>query len=121
MLPAAPSSLSRGSDSSLVSSLAPISRQGTMSSYDGTRSMRQSKRMSVTALYLSMSQKDKELEIEDDLAKGVSRERCWKRGANFPSQYKRRYETSKQRYRVNQRRISFLRKMFDILIQELLS
>ena len=32
--------------------------------------MRQSKRMSVTALYLSMSQKDKELEIEDDLAKG---------------------------------------------------
>ncbi|CAF9917363.1 MAG: hypothetical protein GOMPHAMPRED_001225 [Gomphillus americanus] len=40
-----------------------------MSSYDGTRSMRQSKRISVTALYLSMSQKDKELEIEDDLAK----------------------------------------------------
>ena len=67
---AAPLRQSRGSDSSLASSLTPISRQGTMSSYDGTRSMRQSKRISVTALYLSMSQKDKELEIEDDLAKG---------------------------------------------------
>lgn len=33
--------------------------------------MRQSKRYSVTALYLSMSAKDKELEIEDDLARGT--------------------------------------------------
>lgn len=41
-----------------------------MSSHDGARSMRQSKRYSVTALYLSMSAKDKDLEIEDDLAKG---------------------------------------------------
>lgn len=41
-----------------------------MSSHDGTRSMRQSKRYSVTALYLSMSAKEKDLEIEDDLAKG---------------------------------------------------
>ena len=41
-----------------------------MSSHDGGRSVRQSKRMSVTALYLSMSAKDKDLEIEDDLAKG---------------------------------------------------
>ena len=41
-----------------------------MSSHDG-RSLRQSKRMSVTAIYMSMSQqKDKELEIDDDLAKG---------------------------------------------------
>ncbi|KAL1632110.1 RasGAP protein [Neofusicoccum ribis] len=40
-----------------------------MSSHDGTRSMRQSKRYSVTALYLSMSAKEKDLEIEDDLAK----------------------------------------------------
>jgi Ras GTPase-activating-like protein IQGAP2/3 len=32
--------------------------------------VRQSKRYSVTALYLSMSSKDKELEIEDDLARG---------------------------------------------------
>lgn len=42
-----------------------------MSSHD-TRSVRQSKRISVTALYLSMSQKDKDLEISDDLAKGAS-------------------------------------------------
>ncbi|KAJ4346523.1 RasGAP protein [Didymosphaeria variabile] len=40
-----------------------------MSSHDGSRSVRQSKRYSVTALYLSMSAKDKDLEIEDDLAK----------------------------------------------------
>ncbi|KAL1646420.1 RasGAP protein [Diplodia intermedia] len=40
-----------------------------MSSHDGTRSMRQSKRYSVTALYLSMSAKEKDLEIEDDLAR----------------------------------------------------
>lgn len=40
-----------------------------MSSHDGSRSVRQSKRYSVTALYLSMSAKDKELEIEDELAR----------------------------------------------------
>ncbi|MCJ1285036.1 glyceraldehyde-3-phosphate dehydrogenase 1 [Xylographa opegraphella] len=39
-----------------------------MNSHDG-RSARQSKRLSYTALYLSMSQKDKDLEIEDDLAR----------------------------------------------------
>ena len=44
-----------------------------MSSHDGSRSVRQSKRYSVTALYLSMSAKDKELEIEDDLARGMRR------------------------------------------------
>lgn len=42
-----------------------------MSSHDGARSMRQSKRYSVTALYLSMSAKEKDLEIEDDLARGT--------------------------------------------------
>jgi Ras GTPase-activating-like protein IQGAP2/3 len=42
-----------------------------MSSHDGARSMRQSKRYSVTALYLSMSAKEKDLEIEDDLARGI--------------------------------------------------
>jgi Ras GTPase-activating-like protein IQGAP2/3 len=40
-----------------------------MSSHDG-RSVRQSKRYSMSALYLSMSAKEKDLEIEDDLAKG---------------------------------------------------
>lgn len=62
----APSRASTSSSSSYV----PVSRQNTMSSHDGTRSMRQSKRYSVTALYLSMSAKEKDLEIEDDLAKG---------------------------------------------------
>ncbi|KAF2671116.1 Rho GTPase activation protein [Microthyrium microscopicum] len=61
----APSRASTSSSSSFV----PVSRQNTMSSHDGTRSMRQSKRYSVTALYLSMSAKEKDLEIEDDLAK----------------------------------------------------
>jgi Ras GTPase-activating-like protein IQGAP2/3 len=41
-----------------------------MSSLDGARSVRQSKRYSMSALYLSMSAKEKDLEIEDDLAKG---------------------------------------------------
>ncbi|KAF2796566.1 Rho GTPase activation protein [Melanomma pulvis-pyrius CBS 109.77] len=61
----APSRASTSSSSSFI----PVSRQNTMSSHDGSRSVRQSKRYSVTALYLSMSAKDKELEIEDDLAK----------------------------------------------------
>lgn len=58
--------LSRASTSS--SSSHAISRQNTISSNDG-RSARQSKRYS-TALYLSMSAKEKDLEIEDDLARG---------------------------------------------------
>lgn len=49
-----------------------ISRQNTRSSQNDGRSARQSKRMSVTALYLSMSSKDKEdLEISDELARGT--------------------------------------------------
>ncbi|KAM0278787.1 hypothetical protein ACHAQH_004978 [Verticillium albo-atrum] len=51
------------------SSFQPLSRQNTMSSYDGSRSARQSKRYSMSALYMSMSANDGELEIEDDLAK----------------------------------------------------
>ena len=42
-----------------------------MSSHDGGRSVRQSKRYSMTTLYLSMSANEKDLEIEDDLAKGT--------------------------------------------------
>lgn len=64
----APSRASTSSSSSFV----PVSRQNTMSSYDGSRSVRQSKRYSMTTLYMSMSAKEKELEIEDDLAKGES-------------------------------------------------
>ena len=48
-----------------------------MSSQDGGRSVRQSKRYSVTALYLSMSAKEKDLEIEDDLARGTYRVLTW--------------------------------------------
>ena len=59
---------SRTSTSS-TSSLGPNSRQNTMSSHDG-RSVRQSKRYSVTALYMSMSANEKDTEIDDDLAKG---------------------------------------------------
>ncbi|EDN08965.1 predicted protein [Histoplasma mississippiense (nom. inval.)] len=59
---------SRASTTSSTSSFQPVSRQNTLSSHD-TRSVRQSKRMSVTALYLSMSAKEKDLEISDDLAK----------------------------------------------------
>ena len=52
------------------SSFQPISRQNTMSSYDGSRSARQSKRYSMSALYLSIAN-EADLEIEDDLAKGL--------------------------------------------------
>jgi Ras GTPase-activating-like protein IQGAP2/3 len=41
-----------------------------MSSYDGSRSARQSKRYSMSALYMSMSANDSDLVIEDELAKG---------------------------------------------------
>ncbi|KAJ2897668.1 GTPase-activating protein [Zalerion maritima] len=40
-----------------------------MSSYDGSRSARQSKRLSMSALYMSMAANETDLEIEDDLAR----------------------------------------------------
>lgn len=61
---------SRGSTSSQGSSFVPVTRQNTMSSQEGSRSMRASKRYSVTALYLSMNGQ-RDLEIEDDLARGT--------------------------------------------------
>ena len=57
------------------SSFQPVSRQNTMSSHDGGRSVRQSKRYSMTTLYMSMSANEKDLEIEDDLAKGRQQSR----------------------------------------------
>ncbi|KAJ5499607.1 RasGAP protein C-terminal [Penicillium expansum] len=63
-----PASRQSRASSSSSSSFQPVARQNTMSSHD-TRSLRQSKRMSVTALYLSMSAKDRDLEISDDLAR----------------------------------------------------
>lgn len=65
LLPA-PSRASTSSSSSFI----PVSRQNTLSSNDG-RSVRQSKRFSVTALYMSMSGTDKDSEIDDELAKGM--------------------------------------------------
>ncbi|KAK2751735.1 glyceraldehyde-3-phosphate dehydrogenase 1 [Onygenales sp. PD_40] len=59
---------SRASTTSSNSSFQPVSRANTISSHD-TRSVRQSKRMSMTTLYLSMSAKEKDLEISDDLAR----------------------------------------------------
>jgi Ras GTPase-activating-like protein IQGAP2/3 len=41
-----------------------------MSSYEGGRSARQSKRYSMSALYMSMSANEGEMQIEDDLARG---------------------------------------------------
>lgn len=58
---------SRASTSS-SSSFQPVTRQNTLTSHDG-RSVRQSKRISMTALYVSMSAKEKDLEISDDLAR----------------------------------------------------
>ncbi|EFQ97568.1 hypothetical protein MGYG_00609 [Nannizzia gypsea CBS 118893] len=63
-----PASRASRASTSSSSSFQPMSRQNTMSSHDA-RSMRQSKRMSVTALYLSMSAKEKDLEISDELSK----------------------------------------------------
>ena len=55
------------------SSFQPLTRQNTMSSYNGesTRSARQSKRYSMSALYMSMSANEGDMQIEDDLAKGT--------------------------------------------------
>lgn len=48
----------------------PLTRQNTMSSQDGSRSARQSKRYSMSALYMSMSANEGDLQIDDDLARG---------------------------------------------------
>ncbi|KAI4149236.1 MAG: hypothetical protein LQ340_004734 [Diploschistes diacapsis] len=101
-----PSRISRTSTSS-SSSLIPVSRQNTMSSHDGNRSMRQSKRMSVTALYLSMSAKDKELEIDDDLAKAQKVLRELK--AKISSQSKKNFVLEKD--------VRFLDSRIALLIQ----
>jgi len=71
MLASRASTTSRNSNGSDHSSFYRPSRQGTVSSRDGSKSTRQSKRYSLGALYLSINAKDKELEVEDDLAKGM--------------------------------------------------
>lgn len=108
--------MSRASTSSSSLSHVPISRQNTVSSNDG-RNARQSKRYS-TALYLSMSAtKEKDLEIEDDLARGRVIEKM-ETTALMIEQHKSPNGTTKQKYRASRRRISCLRRMYDILTLE---
>lgn len=83
---------SRNSASS-GSSYVPVTRQNTMSSQDGSRSMRTSKRYSVTALYLSMNANQRDLEIEDDLARAQKALRDLK--AKISSQSKKNFVLEK--------------------------
>lgn len=64
-----------------------------MSSYDGARSARQSKRYSMSALYMSMSANEGEMQIEDDLAKAQKVLRDLK--ANISSQSKKNFVLEK--------------------------
>ncbi|KXT18809.1 hypothetical protein AC579_8229 [Pseudocercospora musae] len=84
---------SRASTSSAGSTFVPVTRQNTMSSQEGSRSMRTSKRYSVTALYLSMNQNQRDLEIEDDLARAQKALRDLK--AKISSQSKKNFVLEK--------------------------
>ncbi|KAK7509988.1 Rho GTPase activation protein [Phyllosticta citriasiana] len=99
----APSRASTSSSSSYI----PVSRQNTMSSHDGSRSMRQSKRYSVTALYLSMSAKEKDLEIEDDLARAQKNLR----------ELKSRISTQSKKNFVLEKDVRYLDSRIALLIQ----
>jgi hypothetical protein len=78
---------------STSSSFEPVSRQNTMSSHDGQRSMRQSKRVSMTALYVSMSAKEQDLQISDDLARAQRTLRDFK--SKISSQSKKNFVLEK--------------------------
>src|SRR6266516_5443725 len=78
---------------STSSSFEPVSRQNTMSSHEGARSMRQSKRVSMTALYVSMSAKEQDLQISDDLARAQRTLRDFK--SKISSQSKRNFVLEK--------------------------
>lgn len=79
--------------SSAEDSYYPVSRTNTMSSRDGSRSLRQSKRYSVNALYASISAKEKDMEIEDELAKAQKMLRDLK--AKISTQSKRNFVLEK--------------------------
>ncbi|KAL9082145.1 MAG: hypothetical protein Q9159_006686 [Coniocarpon cinnabarinum] len=83
---------SRASTSS-ENSFYPVSRANTVSSRDGSRSLRQSKRYSVNALYSFMSAKEKDTEIEDDLARAQKQLRDLK--AKISTQSKRNFVLEK--------------------------
>ncbi len=78
---------------STSSSFEPVSRQNTMSSHEGARSMRQSKRVSMTALYVSMSAKEQDLQISDDLARAQRTLRDFK--SKISSQSKKNFVLEK--------------------------
>ncbi|KAJ5239878.1 hypothetical protein N7468_004497 [Penicillium chermesinum] len=99
------SRISRASSSS-SSSFQPVTRQNTMSSHD-TRSLRQSKRMSVTALYLSMSAKDRDLEISDDLA----------RAQKYLRELKSKISTQSKKNFVLEKDVRYLDSRIALLIQ----
>lgn len=82
---------SRQSDSS--ENYYPVSRTNTISSRDGSRSLLQSKRQSAHALYLSMSARDRDMEIEDDLARAQKSLRDLK--AKISTQSKRNFVLEK--------------------------
>ena len=114
--------LSRASTSS-SSSHVPISRQNTVSSNDG-RAARQSKRYS-TALYLSLSAKEKDLEIEDDLARGRKsrREQCAPFLANVLTaqkvqrDYKAKISSQSKKNFVLEKDVRYLDSRIALLIQ----
>ena len=88
-------------------SFYPVSRQGTISSRDGAKSLRASKRYSVTALYLSMSAKEKETEIEDDLA----------RAQKLLRELKAKISTQSKRNFVLEKDVRYLDSRIALLIQ----
>ncbi|KAF9889161.1 glyceraldehyde-3-phosphate dehydrogenase 1 [Aspergillus nanangensis] len=77
-----------------------------MSSHD-TRSLRQSKRLSVTALYLSMSAKDRDLEISDDLA----------RAQKYLRELKGKISTQSKKNFVLEKDVRYLDSRIALLIQ----
>ncbi|PYH80024.1 Rho GTPase activation protein [Aspergillus uvarum CBS 121591] len=96
---------SRTSTSS-SSSFQPMTRQNTMSSHD-TRSLRQSKRMSMNALYMSMSAKDRDLEISDDLA----------RAQKFLQELKTNISSQSKKNFVLEKDVRYLDSRIALLIQ----
>lgn len=113
--------LSRASTSS-SSSHVPISRQNTVSSSDG-RSARQSKRYS-TALYLSMSVKEKDLEIEDDLARGRMRSQTlvihtltYRKAQKVQRDYKAKISSQSKKNFVLEKDVRYLDSRIALLIQ----
>jgi hypothetical protein len=98
-----------------------------MSTYDGSRSARQSKRYSMSALYMSMTANEGEMQIEDDLAKG---ENAPATAADLASPFdnktdvsnlqpRKPYGISNPKYPHNRRRILSSKRTSATLIREL--